>query len=83
MLETTSLATYSQEVAREKVPFVLIPLLGCFKGKTGERNVLLPFAAITKSGIQVRKIIDQLLKVLSTEGKTSGELSPALCHKAG
>ena len=53
MLEATSLATYSQEGAREKVPFVLIPLLGRFKGETGERNVLLPFAAITKSGIQV------------------------------
>ena len=45
--------------------------------------MLLPFAAITKSGIQVRKIIDQLLKVLSTEGKMYGELAPALCHKTG
>ena len=84
MLEATSLATYSHEGAREKVPFVLITLLGRFKGETGERNMLLPFAAIMKSGIQVQKIIDhQLLKVLSIEGNTSGELALALCHKAG
>ena len=83
MLEATSLAGYIEEGRLNKIPYVLVPLLGRFKGETGERNVLLPFAAITKSGIQVRVIIDRLVAVLSQEKRATGALSPALCHKGG
>ena len=83
MLEATSLATYIDEGKLNKTPYVIAPLLGRFKGETGERNVLLPFAAVTKSGIQVRVIIDRLVALLAQEGKLSGALSPALCHKGG
>ena len=83
MLEATSLATYIEEGKLNKTPYVIAPLLGRFKGETGERNVLLPFAAVTKSGIQVRVIIDRLFALLAEEGRLSGALSPALCHKGG
>ena len=83
MLEATLLATYIEEGRMSKAPYVLVPLLGRFKGKTGEINVLLPFAAVTKSGIQVRVAIDRLISVLTEEGRISGALSPALCHKGG
>ena len=83
MLEATSLAGYIEEGRLNKIPYVLVPLLGRFKGETGERNVLLPFAATTKSGIQVRVIIDRLVAVLSQEKRATGALSPALCHKGG
>lgn len=83
MLEATSLATYIDEGKLNKTPYVIAPLLGRFKGETGERNVLLPFAAVTKSGIQVRVIIDRLVALLAQEGRLTGALSPALCHKGG
>lgn len=47
MLEETLLAEYGNEGRMNKTPFVLAPLLRRFKGETGERNVLLPFAAVT------------------------------------
>ena len=83
MLEATSLASYSEEGRMNKVPYVLAPLLGRFKGETGERNVLLPFAAVTKSGIQVRLILDRVLAILVKEGRSTGALSPAICHVGG
>ena len=83
MLEATSLARYNDEGREEKVPYVLAPLLGRFKGETGERNVLLPFAAETKSGIQVRVIIDRVVEILAREGRSSGALSPVFCHVGG
>ena len=39
MLEATSLANYIEEGKLNKTPCVIAPLLGRFKGETGERNV--------------------------------------------
>ena len=83
MMEATTLASYIEEGRDAKPPYVLIPLLGRFKGETGERNVLLPFAAETRSGLRVREVVDRLVEVLESEGRTTGSLSPALCHKGG
>ncbi len=83
MLEATSLVSYNEEGRLDETPYVLAPLLGRFKGETGERNVLLPFAAVTKSGIQVRVIIDRIVSIAIKEGRATGALSPALCHEGG
>ena len=83
MLEATSLAKYIDEGREDKNPYVIATLLGRFKGETGERNVMLPFAAVTKSGIEVRKILDRLVAVLKNEGRNHGPLAPALCHVNG
>ena len=83
MLEATSLAEYIEEGRNEDNPYVLATLLGRFKGETGERNVLLPLAAKTKSGIKTRMVIDRLVEVLKSEGKTTGALAPAICHSTG
>jgi hypothetical protein len=39
---------------------IIIPLLGCFKGETGERYHLTPLAASTASGIQVWRWVERL-----------------------
>ena len=83
MLEATSLAKYIDEGRNEESPYVLATLLGRFKGETGERNVMLPLAATSKSGIKTRVIVDRLVEVLKKEGKTTGELAPAICHTTG
>ena len=67
MLEATSLASYNEEGRTDKVPYVLAPLLGRFKGETGERNILLPFTTVTKGGIQVKPIINRVVAVLAQE----------------
>ena len=84
MLEATSICAYNEE-GRAVTPneYVLATLLGRFKGETGERNVMLPLAAVTRSGIKIREAIDQLVDILKVEGKNVGELAPAICHKNG
>jgi len=37
------------------LPHIIIPLLGRFKGETGEKHHLVPLAAITQSGLEPRK----------------------------
>ena len=63
-------------------PHVLIPLMGRFKGETGERNLLLPFASVTSSGIEVRLWNERLSKLLVEEGKDK-EVGPAFCREDG
>ena len=63
-------------------PHVLIPLMGRFKGETGERNLLLPFASVTDSGLEVRKWNERLCDLLVKEGKDK-EVGPAFCRMDG
>lgn len=46
---------------------VTIPLMGRFKGETGERNSLVIIARKSKSGIEFAQWIDQLSTVLEIE----------------
>ena len=64
-------------------PHVVVCLMGRFKGETGERNVLLPFASVTTSGIKIRWWIEQLVQVLVLEGRSEGNPGPAFCDKEG
>ena len=61
---------------------VLIPLMGRFKGETGERNVLLPLASLTDGGLQIRRWVEALVTILIAEGKHQS-IGPALCDKNG
>ena len=58
----------------------MIPLLGRFKGETGERYHLTPLAAETKSGIQVKYWIQLLLAMHEKLGRSKGF---AFCAKNG
>ena len=44
---------------------------------------MLPLAAVTKSRIKTRMVIDRLVQVLKTKSRTTGPLSPATCHATG
>ena len=66
-----------------KEPHVLVPLMGRFKGETGERNVLLAFCNVTLNGkIPIRKWIERLAAVLMHEGRQL-DVGPALCNQDG
>ena len=63
-------------------PHVLAALMGRFKSKTGERNMLFTLANVTASGIQVRKWIERLVELLVSEGKHRF-IGPAICDRDG
>lgn len=60
--------------------FVIVPLLGRFKGEQKERQHLLPVASKTRSGIEPRKWLEALIQVRAAEGRTDG---PAICDEEG
>ena len=51
-----------------KAPYVMIALIGEFKGKLGIRNHLMALASTTVTGIELRWWLEQLLKVQEEEG---------------
>jgi len=53
---------------------VIIPLLGRFKGETGERYHLTPLEAITSSGIQVKTWVKRLVEAKTSRGYVRGPL---------
>jgi hypothetical protein len=55
-------------------PDTIIPLLGRFKGETGERYHLTPLAALTSSGIQVRSWVKRLVETKVSRGYVRGPL---------
>ena len=61
---------------------VVVPLMGRFKGETGERNLLLVLANETGSGIETRKWIKRLIGLLIMEGKHL-DVGPAICDSTG
>lgn len=83
LMEATEFCRRINSGRLDKVKHVLVPLMGRFKNEVGERNVLLPLVAITKSGIAVRKWLDRLDLILRQEGRDKGEPCPALCDARG
>ena len=59
---------------------VTIPLLGRFKGETGEKYHLTPMAAETNSGIKLKFWVDLLLRMHESHGRRNG---PAFCDSKG
>jgi hypothetical protein len=60
--------------------FVIVPLLGRFKGEDHHRQHLLATASETASGLQPRKWLEALVLVREQDGLTTG---PAFCDKEG
>lgn len=65
--------------------YVIIPLLGRFKGESGSRYHLTPLAAKTQSGLEVKVWIERLLEarqaVARTHGPAFGDGSPRSSNK--
>jgi len=66
---------------RNKKGHVVKPL-GCFKNKSGERNLVIVLANRTAGGLEVRKWIDRVTALLLLEGREK-EVGPALCGMDG
>jgi hypothetical protein len=73
-----SLSKYLTEMADK--PFVIIPLLGKYKGGAHQCYHLSPMAAITDTGIQLRTCIKRLVLVQHEAGRSHG---PAFGDKYG
>ena len=65
-----------------KTPHVVVPLMGHFKGETGERNVLLALANEFVSGLPMRVWLERLVVVLRAERKDR-MVGLAICNKDG
>jgi hypothetical protein len=61
-------------------PYIIVTLIGKFKEELGTRHHLIALASQTKSGIELRCWLEELLKVREAEGCRSG---PAFGHKDG
>lgn len=85
LVEGSSLCQYQHKgQCNKKLPHVVIPLMGRFKGETGERNVLRVLVNKTKSGIKVHFWISALIKLLEYEGWNDTKVvGPAFCYPSG
>ena len=63
-------------------PHVLFPLMGRFKGETGERNLIFCLVNMSSSGIPNRKWLERLARLLRLEGRHK-EAGPAFCDREG
>lgn len=72
LVDLDGLFRYFKEEGGEKKDHVVIPLLGRFKGETGERYHLTPLAAVTRTKIQVKAWIKSLLASCEKVGRKRG-----------
>ncbi len=72
------LSKYLNELVDQ--PYVIVPLLGKYKGEAHKRYHLTPMAATTSSGIQIRSWIKHLVVVQHEAGRNHG---PAFGDKYG
>lgn len=80
MVKIDGLLRHSDDGRTDTKPHVVVALLGRFKTETGMHHHLIPLAAVTASGIQVRKWVDMLVAVCRKEQRTNG---PAFCDHRG
>jgi hypothetical protein len=64
------LSKYLAELSNK--PFIMIPLLGKYKGESHYRYHLTPMAAQTDPGIQVRTWVSRLVQVQHEAGRSHG-----------
>ena len=65
-----------------EIPHVLAPMYGYWKGENGERFHVIPIVSISRSGIEFRWWLEQLLISLSKEGNLQ-KGGPAFCNSEG
>lgn len=81
MLDLQALRKYLHKGRNdEDCPFVVVPLLGKFKGEDHHRQHLLFSAAQTASGLQPRKWLEGLVAIRQKQGLVHG---PAMCDDEG
>lgn len=79
-MEASSLCHYYKEGLAQGRDHVVIPMMGRFKGETGERNILRALVACTASGIKVKWWVERLVELMITEKRDDlGQPGPAFC----
>jgi hypothetical protein len=69
LVDLFGLRKYMQQQPKDvSVECVIVPLLGRFKGETGEKYHLTPLAAVTSSGLNVRLWLRRLIFVREVRG---------------
>ena len=63
-------------------PHVLFPMMGCFKGETGEHNLIFCLANSSNSGILNRRWLERLAWLLRVESRHK-EAGPVFCDRDG
>lgn len=85
LVESTNLCHYKDQGAKHEIPHVVIPMMGRFKGETGEHNVLRVLVIETRtSRIQIGKWVKRLIKLMELEkGMDLNHPGPAFCDSQG
>jgi hypothetical protein len=61
-----------EEIGRDRLPHVVVALIGRFKNEIGELHHMLPLAAVTKSGLKSRQWIVKMIYWYQRQGVTNG-----------
>jgi hypothetical protein len=84
MVEGSNLCKYYAEGKQQSWEHVVIPMMGRFKGETGERNVLRFLVLDTQSGIKIGRWVERLVRVLIAEKRDDcSKPGPAFCDEEG
>ena len=82
MLDADQLGRHIRLGLDHEKPHVLAPLYGFWKGESGERFHIIPIISVSRTGIEFRWWLEQLLVCLDEEGKL-GQGGPAFCNSNG
>lgn len=80
LVDLHGLRKYYRDNLLQEKEYVIIPLLGRFKGEQCSQYHLAPVAARTNSGLEVRHWIGRLVEARESEGRIRG---PAFCNSNG
>jgi hypothetical protein len=84
LVEASNLCKYVEENKRLNRQYVIIPMMGRFKGETGERNIMRVLVNETHSGIRIGKWVERLVRVLVAEERNiKDQPGPAFCDENG
>jgi hypothetical protein len=84
LVEAANLCKFFDETTQQGCDYIVVPLMGRFKGETGERNILRVLVKTTASGIGIGKWVARLVRVLKAEGRNDRKRpGPAFCDEQG
>jgi hypothetical protein len=82
MLDGDQLGRHIMLGTDHELPHVLAPMYGYWKGEDGERFHIVPIISVSRTGIEFRWWLEQLLVCLDKEGNL-GKGGPAFCNLDG
>ena len=84
LISLRGLISFWQKTQRNSTPYIMLTLLGRFKGETGERWHLMPLADETRTKLPVRKWFTRLLySIFELEKRKTGWLFTITKNRRG